>query len=424
MASRHPRKRPPAASEYPSDVQPIRQIPISKPDAPAETLDWLTSGAAKQGGLAELLDGAITRLVAAGVPIERATLHMGTLHPQLIGFAAMWRPDEGVCDEVVVNAHVRQTDVYLNSPLRAAIEEGKPVRLRPKEDGLTERFAMVEILAVENVTDYWAVPLPHTQNLFNVLAISTSRPGGFSKEHIEAVAAVLPVFALNLEIVALTQIAENVLTAYLGVRSGPRVLAGEIGRGHGEMIDAIVWVSDMRGFTSLSDRLPEPDMIRLLDAYFDGLVEAVHRHGGEVLKFMGDGMLAVFTIDESVSAEEAASRALAAAKAGLASLHLLNDADGDALKIEAQWRPIDMGIALHRGSVFYGNIGAHDRLDFTVTGPAVNVAARVEPLAKETGRRLLLTSAVADLLDDPLEPLGSFVFRGVTEPIAVFSPPE
>jgi adenylate cyclase len=180
----------------------------------------------------------------------------------------------------------------------------------------------------------------------------------------------------------------------------------------------------MRGFTSLSDRIPEPHMIRLLDAYFEGLVQAVHRHDGEVLKFMGDGMLAIFPLGHGASPAKAASQALAAAKAAIASMEALNDAEEDRVGIPGKWRPLDMGIALHRGSVFYGNIGAHDRLDFTVTGPAVNLAARVEPLAKETGRRLLLTQAVADLLDEPLEALGAFSFRGVEEPVAVFTTPE
>lgn len=413
----------PQAPAYPHDVQRIRQIPISKPEDPVSAFDWLVSGVARKGGMVELLDGTMARIVAAGIPIDRATLHMGTLHPQLIGFAAMWLPDHGVCEEVRVNAHVQETDTYLKSPLRSAIEEGKSLRLRPQDDSV-KQFPMVEMLAVASFTDYWVVALPHAQNLFNVVAVSTRAPGGFSDEHIEAMTALFPVFALNLEIVALTQIAENVVAAYLGERSGTRVLAGEIKRGSGEMIDAIVWVSDMRGFTSLSDRIPEPDMIRLLDAYFEGLVRAVHQHGGEVLKFMGDGMLAIFPIGPTASPAEAASQALAAARAGLASMNALNNAEEDSLAIPGEWRPIDMGIALHRGSVFYGNIGAHDRLDFTVTGPAVNLAARVEPLAKETGRRLLITEAVAKLLDEPLEPLGAFSFRGVAEPVAVFTTPE
>jgi adenylate cyclase len=190
------------------------------------------------------------------------------------------------------------------------------------------------------------------------------------------------------------------------------------------MIDAIVWVSDMRGYTKLSDRLEGAEMIRLLNAYFERQVEAIHAEDGEVLKFMGDGMLAIFPIGPERSAAEAAAAALRAARAGLAAVRALNGADGHALAIKTEWRPIDMAIALHRGPVFFGNIGSADRLDFTVTGPAVNLAARVEPLAKETGRRLLMTKAVAELVEGPLDSLGSFVFRGLAEPVAVFAAPE
>jgi adenylate cyclase len=199
------------------------------------------------------------------------------------------------------------------------------------------------------------------------------------------------------------------------------VLAGEIRRGSGELIDAIVWVSDMRDYTGLSDRLPGPDVIRLLNAYFERLVEAVEAHGGEVLKFIGDGMLAVFPVTDATPAADSAAAALRAARAALAAIRTLNGSDGDALKIATEWRPLDMAIALHRGSVFYGNIGSADRLDFTVTGPAVNLAARVEPLAKETGRRLLTTAAFAELVDAPLHPLGRFSLRGVAQPVEIFA---
>ncbi len=348
---------------------------------------------------------------------------MGTLHPQLIGFAAMWLPERGACVEVRVKAHMQETDFYRKSPLRAAIEEGKPLRLRAQDVGANDS-PIVEVLAAPGFSDYWIVPLPHTERFFNVISVSTRAPGGFSDRDIETMTALFPLLALNLEIVALRHIAENVLAAYVGVRSGQRVLAGEIKRGAGEMIDAIVWVSDMRGYTKLSDRLPEAAMLRLLDAYFSRLVQAVQRNGGEVLKFIGDGMLAIFPIGTGVSAGDAAARALTAAKEGLAAVLALNGPEGDALEIDTPWRPVDMGIALHRGAIFYGNIGADDRLDFTATGPAVNLAARVEPLAKETGRRLLMTGAVAELLSEPLDPLGDFTFRGVAEPVAVFSPPQ
>ena len=212
------------------------------------------------------------------------------------------------------------------------------------------------------------------------------------------------------------------LSAYLGERSGGRVLAGEIRRGSGEVIDAVIWVSDMRDYTGLSDRLPGADVLRVMNAYFGGLAEAVRDKGGEVLKFIGDGMLAIFPIGAGRSGAGRGGRGAQAARAGLSrSINALNGEAGDALAIAGDWRPLDTAIALHRGPVFYGNIGSAERLDFTVTGPAVNLAARVEPLSKETGRRLLLTKPVADLLDHRLDPLGNFSFRGLANPVAVFA---
>lgn len=412
----------PASADYPPDMQLVRRIPVSDPaTTKGSAEEWLMSGDAGRAGLAELLDGLMSRLVAAGMPFERATFHLGTLHPQVLGFTAVWNPQRGTCNELRVNVHIRETSDFLRSPLKPVIDERKPVRLDPRDAKTAEQFPMMKSLAAEGFTDYWAFSIPHARSFHCAMTVATRAPAGFSEKCLTAIRRLIPALSLNLDVVALGRIAENVLTAYIGERSGARVLAGEIKRGSGEMIDAIVWVSDMRGYSALSDRLPGPDMVRLLNAYFERLVEAVQRNGGEVLKFIGDGMLAVFPIGAAVPAKAAAAAALAAAKAGLASIDALNGKDGDALGIGAPWRPLRTGIALHRGSVFYGNIGSADRLDFTVTGPAVNLAARVEPLCKTTGHPLLLTQAVADLLDTPLQSLGSFEVRGAPQPVPVYA---
>ena len=412
----------PQDADYPRYMELVRTIPISDPDrTDGSPEEWLMSGDATAAGFAELLDGLMARLVVAGIPFDRATFHVGTLHPQVLGFTANWNPQRGTCNELRVNVHVRETDEFLLSPLRPVIEERIAFRPDPADPEIAERFPMMASLAAEGFTDYWAFPIPHSRSFHTAMTVATRAKGGFKSEVLTALQRLLPALALNLDIIALSRIAENVLSAYLGERSGKRVLEGAIRRGSGEMIDAIVWVSDMRDYTSLSDRLPGPDMIRLLNAYFEQVTVAVQANGGEVLKYIGDGMLAIFPVTEATPAGDAAEAALRAARAALRSVGALNGEDGDALRIKVPWRPIDMGIALHRGPVFYGNVGAEDRLDFTVTGPAVNLAARVEPLAKETGRRLLLTGAVADLLDEPTELLGRFSFRGVADPVAVLT---
>ena len=411
--------------EYPSDMELVRTIPVSDPaEIDGAPQDWLMSGDAGSVGLAEMLDGLMTRLVAAGFPFDRASFHVGTLHPQVLGFTANWNPQRGTCHELRVNVHVRETSDFTLSPLRPVIDDRIAVRHNPQDPETAARIPMMATLGREGFTDYWAFPIPHARSFHSAMTVATRAKGGFGHDDLAALQRLIPALALNLDLFALGRIAENVLTAYLGERSGGRVLAGEIRRGSGEVIDAVVWVSDMRDYTGLSDRLPGADVIRVLNAYFEGLVEAVRANGGEVLKFIGDGMLAIFPISAATPAPAAAAAALAAARAGLAAVNALNGEAGDTLAVAGNWRPLDAAIALHRGPVFYGNIGSAERLDFTVTGPAVNLAARVEPLSKETGRRLLLTKPVADLLDQSLEPLGDFSFRGVVNPVTVFAAPE
>jgi adenylate cyclase len=411
--------------DYPADMELIRKIAVSDPaEIDGTPQDWLMSGDAGSAGLAEMLDGLMTRLVAAGFPFDRASFHIGTLHPQVLGFTANWNPQRGTCNELRVNVHVRETSDFLLSPLRPVIDDRIAVRHNPQDPETSSHIPMMATLAGEGFTDYWAFPIPHARSFHSAMTVATRAKGGFRHDDLAALQQLIPAIALNLDLFALGRIAENVLTAYLGERSGGRVLAGEIRRGSGEVIDAVVFVADMRNYTSLSDRLPGAEMIRVLNAYFEGLVEAVRDNGGEVLKFIGDGLLAIFPISPSNPAPIAAAAALEAARAGLGAIKALNGEAGHALAVKGDWRPLDAAIALHRGPVFYGNIGSPERLDFTVTGPAVNLAARVEPLSKETGHRLLLTKAVAELLETRPESLGDFSFRGVAEPVEIFAAPE
>ena len=412
-----------AGSEYPPDVQLVKRQPVSRLTIDeGSAQDWLMSGAAALAGPAELLDGVIARLVAAGQPIERATLNMSTLHPQLVGITASWRGDLGFCDEVEINAHIRETTDYLTSPLRPIIEEGRSIRMNPRDQAARSTYPIMQTLAAAGFTDYWAFALKRDERQYTLMTLATREAAGFSRDIIAIVEALRPALTLNVEIVSRGKIAEHVLDAYLGKRIGKRVLAGDIKRGFGETIDAVIWVSDMRNFTSLSDRIDSSDMIRLLNAFFEGLVDAVHRQGGEVLKFVGDGMLAIFPITDTQPAPAAAAAALAAARGGLATMERLNEAGSSSVAaLDPSWRPLGMGIALHRGPAFFGNIGARDRLDFTVIGPAVNLAARIESLSKTTGRRLLLTDRVAELLEEPIEELGSFTIRGLADPVALFA---
>jgi adenylate cyclase len=248
------------------------------------------------------------------------------------------------------------------------------------------------------------------------------QPGGFADQDIEQIQRLLRLFTLHVERHIAVRIATNTLNAYLGPVAAGKVLSGEINRGSGQSIRAMIWVSDLRGFTDLSGRLSGGDMIALLNGYFECFAGAVLAHGGEVLKFMGDGLLAVFPLGDGDHARNAASAALAAAEQALAGLDAINQSAPPPLDQIDGWRPLRAGIALHEGEVFFGNIGAPERLDFTVIGPAVNEASRVEALQKTIGRSILITGAAACLIDAPLDFVGDHTLRGVAEPVAIYSP--
>ena len=244
------------APEFPPHMQVIRRIPVSDPAAvDGSPEEWLLSGDASSTGLAELLDGLMTRLAAAGLPFDRATFHIGTLHPQVLGFTANWNPKQGSCIELRVNVNIRETTDFTLSPLRPVLDERTAIRLNPQDPDTAMQFPMMASLAADGITDYWAFPIPHARSFHSAMTVATRARGGFKASDLAALQKLIPALALNLDLIALSRIAENVLTAYVGARSSGRVLAGEIRRGSGEVIDAIIWVSDMRDYTGLSDRL-------------------------------------------------------------------------------------------------------------------------------------------------------------------------
>jgi adenylate cyclase len=271
---------------------------------------------------------------------------------------------------------------------------------------------MIE-LAAAGMTDYAAIPLSGLDKR-NVITIATKVAGGFAEAEIDCL---IRLFALHVQRHSELKISENALGAYLGYGAAAKVLEGAIKRGAGDSIRAVIWVSDLRNFTKMSDALAPADTLLLLNAYFETMVSAVAVHGGEILKFIGDGMLAVFP--ETVGVAEASRAAVSAAREAIARLEVsdrtirvASDAEGCHL--------LRAGIVLHEGEVFFGNIGAPDRLDFTVIGAAVNEACRVEALTKTIGRDLLMTAAVARHLPHDVEYLGEHQLRGVSARMSVY----
>jgi adenylate cyclase len=266
-------------------------------------------------------------------------------------------------------------------------------------------------------TDYAAMPMLCSSGEVNSITWLTDRAGGFSEREIAGLASVAEALAIIVELQATRRVARHLMDTYVGHRTGERVLSGAITRGSGEAIRAVIWFCDLRGFTTLADTLPREKVIALLNDYFETMVEVVTAEGGEALKFMGDGMLAIFELGANEDPAPRCGAALRAARAAAEKIAQRN------LERRGAGEPeIHFGLALHMGEVSYGNIGAPNRLDFTVIGPAVNQAARLEKLGHELGRPVVTSASFAEASREKLESLGLHTLRGVAEPQQVFAP--
>ena len=384
---------------------------------PAAIIDWLLGSEARRlpKGPA-VLKALCLRLNAAGLPLARASLHVRTLHPQLFGVGYYWH--RGRDDIALFEAKhgVRDQDIYKQSPIRLIFErltdEVRQSLELPNEAFEFPRYAEIK---AEGMTEYMILPLNFSDGKIHATTWSTDRAGGFTDEQVALIKAILPAFGLLIEIHLTRRIAINLLDTYVGRHAGERILSGQITRGSGETIPAAIWFSDLRGFTQISERRSRDELLALLNQYFDCLAQAVTERGGEILKFIGDAVLAIFPLSD----EDACAKALEAAFEAQASLDALN------AEREREGEPaLAFGIALHAGEVMYGNIGSQSRLDFTVIGPAVNLASRIEGLCPDLGADILLSRAFADRLGGrvPLERLGGHLLKGIEGEVDVFRP--
>ena len=378
---------------------------------------WLLGEGPQIDSHVELFDELCWRVLGTGVPLWRATLYMGTLHPLIRGIGARWLRELKVIEEFHILYGADATDEYLQSPIRAAIEDGTPFRRQLIEE--TPEYPLLSKLREAGVTDYFALALNRTFRRFPVVAWATDRPGGFNDADIAALEEINPALAAIVDTRSVRRISANLLDTYLGRQAGRRILAGQIHRAEGERLRAVVMITDLRGFTALSDRLPGEEVIELLDDYFDAIATPIEERSGEILKFMGDGMLAIFPAADDDDFSTSSMRALEAATEGLQRLDAINQARRAAGRGELR-----TGIGLHLGEVIYGNVGTAGRLDFTVIGPAVNLASRLEDLTKRLLRPMLFSSAFARVCPRPLVSLGFQRVRGLNEPEEVFGLPE
>ncbi|MEH2475071.1 adenylate cyclase [Nitrobacteraceae bacterium AZCC 2161] len=367
--------------------------------------DWLIDGARSAPSPSLVMGECCNRLVAAGLPLWRVGVFVRTLHPDIFGRNFIWRPGA----EVVVGTadfDIQQSPEFLRSPLAILYGKGQEVRFR-LDDPESKRFPFFDDMRGEGVTDYIALPLMFVDGSIHGSSWTTKQPGGFTDGQLTALKLVVPPLARLIEVINLRRTASTLLDTYVGSRAGERILAGQIRRGHTETMEAAIWLSDLRGFTALSDRLPPEHVVEILNLYFDCQVAAILKQGGEVLKFMGDGLLAVFPITQrDGDAQQVCARVLDAACEARASVDALDFVSGDMLE---RFR---FGVALHIGRILYGNIGGGNRLDFTCIGPAVNLAARLEKMAGRFGRTIVASSAFAEICSDGWHDLGEFPIAG------------
>lgn len=378
---------------------------------------WLLAAAPSLRTMREVVKGLIERLEADGTPICRVVFGVGVLHPELLGINYTWQRGDRFVTRNEIPHGMELTGGYLDNPFRLLHEGEILIRRRLTGPGAQLDFPVLEEIRDDGATDYIALGLPRSDGGAFLTAWSTDRPDGFSDAELSRFLALRPALGVVAELQSRSQMTRGLLNLYLGQEAGGRVYAGEIRRGEGKTIRSVLWMCDLRGFTSLSDRIPVNFLIAALNDYFEAVTGPIHAHGGEVLKFIGDAVLGIFRFEDESELAEICERALDAAGLAVANMRILN-----RRRARENKSALDFGIALHVGDAVYGNVGAHDRLDFTVIGPAVNLCARLGTLAGTLGEQLVCSAAFAAASRAGMRSLGRHAMKNVAEPVEAFVP--
>jgi adenylate cyclase len=388
-----------------------------------KTFRWLLEHGSSMPDMPHFLLGLIKKLTESGFPLLRLNVGQRTLHPQIAAIGYLWTRGDMEISTITRDFSVINSAVYTKSPIRQLYEFGiKRIRRRLEGPDAQLDFPILEEMREQGATDYAIFALNFGAIVRSSISITTDQVGGFSDIQLSAFEAIVPILAMIVEMLETRRLAGALLEVYLGRDPGQRVLAGAIQRGEGVTIAAAVWYCDLRDFTRLSNKMPRDEVIALLNDYFDAVARPVHANGGEILKFIGDAVLAIFPMLDDLDRDRQCRIALTAAQEALEAIDEMNE-----LRASAGKKPLKIGIGLHAGSVTYGNIGvvSHDlaRLDFTVIGPAVNLAARIGDLCRPLDEVLLASRAFASPCGSTLVPLGKYDLRGFDEPEEVFGLP-
>jgi adenylate cyclase len=419
-------------SHEPSDAAPF--APLDLDGLPL----WLVEQGMQGLPVGEQITGFCRKVFDSGFPMKRVQMGMYTLHPRYGSHTFVWRPGAHAIEHIPRERAIQSRDVYLKSPVHHMRSRGLLALRRRLDKGDPDEFVLFPELRAEGLVDYAAHLVPYDPSQVEAISkglgaagdrvspggsldgiffsCATDWPQGFDDGQLNQVVQALPYLALSVKSRVTYDVASTVLETYLGRDAGHRVLTGEIERGSAEAIRAVIWFSDLRGFTKLTDSLPRDVLIAALNDYLEAMAAPVQANNGQILKFMGDGLLATFELkgrnDAAVCGE-----ALAAAAELRAAFPAINEAR------KAAGKPImEFGLALHLGEVLYGNIGASERLDFTVIGPAVNEASRIQGLCRPLDRNILISSTFQETAGSKrgLESLGFHALRGVREPQELF----
>jgi adenylate cyclase len=385
------------------DVQPV--------------IEWLVHEGRLIASPTELIQQLADRLVAAGAPLARFTLGLQAIHPQWRTMGLQWRRGEKVVQAARPHG-IEYTPDYIGSPIEELVLTGKPVRHRLDTLG-NEHHTVLHELARSGGTDYYATPMRVLYGRPPALTFMTDRPEGFSDGDIEKFRRLIDYLAPIAESHINRQVSTTLLSTYLGRQVGEQIMGGLIKRGDGTEISAVLWFSDLRDFTGMNERRSAAEVLELLNNYLQLVGDALAAHGGEILKFIGDGVMGYFPAEDALFLPMVTANAVAAAR------KLIEDVDAaNSARAAGGADAVRFGIGLHVGKVTFGNVGTQDRLDFTVIGPAVNRAARLEAMTKVLGVPVCASAEFNEVCPSPMKSIGKHRLRGVPKPVEIFTLPD